>query len=170
MHKYTVEDDFETTVDRYWEVFFDEDYNKGLFEHLQITREVLEMTREGEGQDEVIRRRIRLTPQRDVPAIFKRFVKGAVQYTEHNVFTRRNSTIDVKIVPGFMGDKFTSTGTYVVTPKGEGRVLRTWKGLIKCSVPLIGGRVEKHIAGEVTDGYRKTTDFTRRWLREHPAG
>ncbi|MCA9718320.1 MAG: DUF2505 domain-containing protein [Myxococcales bacterium] len=169
MHKYTVEDDFETTVDRYWAVFFDEEYNKGLFEHLAITREVLEITREGEGQDEVIRRRIRLTPQRDVPTIFKRFVKGAIQYTEHNVFTRKKDTIDVKIVPGFMGDKFTSVGTYIVRATGDNKVRRTFHGEINCSVPLVGGRVEKHIAGEVIDGYKKTTDFTRRWLREHPA-
>ena len=45
---------------------------------------------------------------------------------------------------------------------------RTWDGEISCKIPFVGGKVEKHIVEEVTQSYRDTTEFTRKWLREHP--
>jgi hypothetical protein len=167
MHKYTIEDDFETTVERYWEMFFDEAYNTALFKHLKITRVVEEVTREGEGEELIMRRRLLLTPQREVPKLMKKIAKGAIQYREHNVFTQRTQTLTVRIEPSFMADKFVSTGRYLVSALDSTRVRRTFHGEISCRVPLLGGRIEKHIHGEVVDSYRATTEFTRAWLREH---
>ena len=89
MIKYRIEDEFETTVDGYWEMFFSEDYNRGLWEHLEIDRVQAEFRREGEGEDEVIHRRQKLVPRREVPKLLKKLVGGAIAYEEINVFHRK---------------------------------------------------------------------------------
>jgi len=128
----------------------------------------LEVKQEGEGEALVIRRQIKLTPQREVPALIARFVKGAITYTEQNVYTARTSAIDVVTIPGFMADALTTRGVYKVQALGPNKVRRTWDGDVVCKVPLLGGKIEKRIVEEVTSSYRDTTDFTRKWLAEHP--
>lgn len=166
--RYTISDDFDTSLEHYWRVFWDDAYNLELYKRLRVGREVLEVKQEGEGEALVIRRKVKLSPQREVPALIAKFVKGAITYTEQGVFTARTNTLEIVTIPGFMADQMTTRGTYRVQSLGPAKVRRTWDGEISCKVPLLGGKVEKHIVEEVTVSYRDTTDFTRTWLRDHP--
>lgn len=165
--KYTIADEFATTPERYWQIFFDDAYNEALFRHLKIGRQVLEMRREGEGDDLVIHRRQILTPEREVPAIFRKLVKGAISYTETNVFRARDNRMEVVTIPGFGGDRLTTRGVYRLEVLGPGRVRRIWEGECTCTVPLIGGKIEATIVDEVKASYAETTTFTRAWIAEH---
>ena len=129
---------------------------------------MLEVQREGEGDNLVIRRKIKLTPQREVPALVAKFVKGAITYTEQNVYNARTSSMEVITIPGFMADALTTRGIYKVQALGPNKVRRIWNGDVSCKIPLLGGKVEKGIVEEVTQSYRDTTEFTRKWLAEHP--
>ena len=166
--KYTIEDDFDATPERYWAMFFDEAYNQTLFAHLKIGRQVLELRREGEGDDLVIHRTQVLTPQREVPAIFAKLVKGAIAYTEKNVFRARDNRMEAVTTPGFAADKLKTSGVYRLQVLAPSKVRRIWEGECECSVPLVGGKVERTIVDEVKASYRDTTAFTRAWLAEHP--
>lgn len=166
--KYTIADEFETTPQRYWEVFFDEEYNRRLFEALKIGREVLEDRREGEGDALEIRRKLRLTPQREVPAALQRFVKGAIAYVEDNHFRARTNAMEVVTTPSMLADSIVTRGTYRLEVAGPRRVRRIWDGEVSVKIPLVGGKAEKMLVDEVTASYKATTDFTRRWLAEHP--
>lgn len=166
--RYTISDDFDTSLEHYWQVFFDDAYNAELYKRLRVGREVLEVQKEGEGENLVIRRKVKLSPQREVPALVAKFVKGAITYTEQGVFTARTNTLEVVTIPGFMADQLTTRGTYKVQSLGPNKCRRTWDGEISCKIPLLGGKVEKHIVEEVTQSYRDTTEFTRKWLVDHP--
>lgn len=166
--RYTISDDFETSLEHYWQVFFDDAYNAELYKRLRVGREVLDVQKEGEGESLVIRRKVKLSPQREVPALVAKFVKGAITYTEQGVFTARTNTLEIVTIPGFMADQLTTRGTYKVQSLGPNKVRRTWDGEISCKIPLLGGKVEKHIVEEVTQSYRDTTEFTRKWLVDHP--
>jgi hypothetical protein len=166
--RYTISDDFDTSLEHYWQVFFDDAYNAELYKRLKVGREVLEVKQEGEGESLVIRRKVKLSPQREVPALVAKFVKGAITYTEQGVFTARTNTLEVVTIPGFMAEQLTTRGTYKVQSLGPTKVRRTWDGEISCKIPLLGGKVEKHIVEEVTASYRDTTEFTRKWLVDHP--
>jgi hypothetical protein len=89
-------------------------------------------------------------------------------YTEDNVFTARTNTLDVVTTPGFMADSLITRGTYRIQALSPTKVRRTWQGEVTCKIPLLGGKVERHIVDEVTAGYRDTTEFTRKWLLDHP--
>ena len=167
MIEYEISDEFATSIDKYWEMFFSTEYNEALWKSLDIEREVLEFRREGEGQDEVIHRVQKLTPKRDVPSALRRLVKDAISYEERNVWRRRDNAMEVVTIPNFFADKFTATGTYELQSIAVDRVRRVWKAKCECRVALVGGKVEKHVVEEVKRSYRATTIFTRKYIAEN---
>jgi hypothetical protein len=167
--EYTIEDTFDVSAKRYWEVFFDQAYNEAQWKHLDIDWELLEFERRGEGDDLVIVRKQRLTPRRDVPKMLKKLVKGAIQYVEHNDFKARESRMLTKTVPNFGADRIDNHGIFRVENVGPDKCKRIWEGHCSCSIPLLGGTVERHLVGEIRESFDRGTNFTRRWFAEHPA-
>jgi hypothetical protein len=170
MIEYEIVDEFPTTVDKYWDMFFSDAYNAALWEHLEIKREVIEFRREGEGEAEVIHRVQRLTPRRDVPSALRKLVKDAISYEERNVWRRAQNAMEVVTIPNFFADKFTTKGVYKLRPLGSDKLERVWTASCECRVPLVGGKVEKHVVDEVKRSYQATTIFTRKWIAEHLSG
>lgn len=166
--KYRIEDDFDVSAQRYWDVFFDETYNAALWPGLDIQHELLKLDKTGEGADLVIVREQRLTPKREVPGFLAKFVADKISYVEKNHFTRRTNTMKTVTIPSFMAEKITTEGTYRLEELGPNKVRRIWDGTFECRVPLIGGRVEKHLVEEIRESYRRATAFTRKWHAEHP--
>lgn len=165
--RYRIADEFDTTVARYWDMFFGDDYNDGLWPALDMGYERVSFTREGEGDDLVIRREQILTPRRELPGFMKKLVQGALTYREKNVFRARDNRMEVETIPSVLADKIVSAGTYWLEPAGEGRVRRVYEGEVTCKIPLVGGKIEKQIVSEVEESYRKTTRFTRDWLAKN---
>jgi len=170
MIEYRIEDDFDIDVDGYWDMFFSEGYATRLWPAIDIQYELVELERKGEGKDETIHRIQKLTPIRDIPAVLKKVVSGAIAYTEHNEFSRAKSEMTTKTVPSFLAEKLDTQGVYSVVPAGEGRCKRIWQAHCKCTIPLLGKKVEQQIVGEVKESYRRATDFTRKYLTELAKG
>ena len=167
MIEYEIVDEFPTTPDKYWDMFFSEAYNAALWKPLDIEWELLEFRREGEGEAEVIHRVQRQTPKRDVPSALRKLVKDAISYEERNVWRRADNTMQVVTTPNFFADKFSASGVYKLVPLGPNKLKRVWTARCECKVPLVGGKVEKHVVDEVKRSYQATTIFTRKWIAEH---
>jgi len=166
---YRIEDTFDTTAPRYWEMFFSEAYNAGLWPALDIAIEPLVFERTGEGPTLRIHREQRLTPKRELPSFAKSFIQGAITYVEKNDFVAAENAMRTVTIPGVAADRLRTVGTYRLEPVGTNRVKRIWEGVCECKVPLIGGKVEKQLVEEVRESYRRAAVFTARWLAEHPA-
>jgi len=167
--EYRIEDEFDVSTARYWEIFFSDEYNDALWPALDIRRELLSMERHGEGTSLRIHREQRLTPQREVPAFIKKLVSGAITYVEKNDFVAADDAMRTVTIPGFAADRITTTGTYRLVALGPNRCKRVWEGVCECRIPLVGGKVEKQLVEEVRESYRRATVFTRKWIAEHPA-
>jgi hypothetical protein len=167
--EYRIEDSFDLCAERYWEMFFSEEYNAAMWPTLDIGREQLVFERSGEGPDTRIHREQRLVPQREVPRFIKRLVSGAITYVEKNDFTAADNVMKTVTIPGFASDRIRTTGTYRLEPLGPSKVKRVWEGVCECKIPLLGGKVEKHLVEEVRESYRRATVFTRQWIADHPA-
>jgi hypothetical protein len=166
MH-FRFEHEFDIDPKTYWEIFFDEEYNKELYKRLRMSeRQVLEQKDDGK----TIRRSIRLTPADDVPAMFKSVIKDT-GYTEHDVYYRDRSSMDVTIEPAMMKNKFDFKATYSVAPVGPGndRCRRVFEGDCKVSVMVIGGQIEKYIVENVRSSYDTATAVTREWIAKRKA-
>lgn len=166
--KYTIEDIFDVSAARYWQVFFDDAFNAALWPALDIACEPIELRRTGEGDALEIVREQRLTPKREVPALIQKFVKGGFSYTEKNTFKARENMMRTVTTPSFMADKITTHGIYRLEVLGPKQVKRVWEGTVECSIPLLGGKVEKILVDEVRESYRRATEFTRKWHASHP--
>lgn len=164
--QYRIEDDFSCDLATYWRVFFDEAYNQGLYEALNIQRELVECRPDATSLDPgaPIHRVQRLTPQREMPAVMKKVLRGTLSYLEHNDFDPSRNEIKVRTVPSLMADKITTEGIYRVQALGQDKVRRVWEGRCDCKIPLVGSKIEKVIVEEVQESYAKTTSFTREWL------
>ena len=165
--EYRIEDTFDCSAERYWEIFFSDEYNAKLWPAIDIQREQLAFERKGEGPSLRIHREARLVPQREVPAFIKKLVSGAISYVEKNDFAAADNAMRTVTIPGFAADRITTTGVYRLEPLGEGRVKRIWEGVCECRIPLLGGKVEKQLVDEVRESYRRATDFTRKWIADH---
>lgn len=166
--EYTIEDTFDVSRDRYWEVFFSDEYNAALWPHLDIEREVTKFDKRGEGDDLVIEREARLTPHREVPKALQKLISGTISYVEKNDFRARDNAMHTVTIPSFAADRIDNHGTYTLVELGPDKCKRVWKGVCKCKIPLVGGRVEDYLVQQVRESYAKATEFTRRWLAEHP--
>jgi hypothetical protein len=165
--EYRIEDTFDVSAERYWEIFFSDEYNAGLWPALDIKRELLVFDRQGEGPSLRIHREQRLTPQREVPGFIKKLVSGAITYVEKNDFVAADNAMRTVTIPGFAADRITTTGIYRLEPLGDARCKRIWEGVCECRIPLVGGKVEKQLVEEVRESYRRAADFTRKWIAEH---
>jgi hypothetical protein len=167
--EYRIEDTFDVSAERYWEIFFSDEYNAGLWPALDIKRELLAFERTGEGPSLRIHREQRLLPQREVPGFIKKLVSGAISYVEKNDFVAADNAMRTVTIPGFAADRITTTGVYRLEPLGDARCKRVWEGVCECRIPLVGGKVEKQLVEEVRESYRRAADFTRKWITQHPS-
>jgi len=168
MVAYQVEDTFTCSANYYWNMFFSAPYNEGLWEFLEIERVEEKFCRTGTELDEEIVRVHRLTPRREVPAIMKKLISGAITYVEHNHFRRRENAMQVKTTTGFLADKFSANGVYRLEEIEPRVVQRIWQGECTCTIPLIGDKIARLIADEIKRSYEKTSEFTHRWIADHP--
>jgi hypothetical protein len=168
--KYVIEDTFDVSAQRYWEVFFDEAYNAALWPVLKVDWDLRKFERTGEGDDLVIVREAELTPHRQAPKVIQKLITTTIKYVESNRYEARKSEMTTKIKPNFAADRVTNEGIYRVEPLGDGRCKRIWTGVCEARVPLFGGKIEEFLVSEVQESYRTATDFTRKWHAEHPAG
>jgi hypothetical protein len=167
--KYTIEDTFDVSAQRYWDEFFNPEYANALWPALDIKYELIKLERKGEGDALEIHREQKLSPNRELPALIQKFVKGGLSYVEKNHYKAKDSAMRTTTIPSFMADKITTGGLYRVIELGPTKCKRVWEGEVDCSIALIGGKVEKMLVDEVRESYRKATEFTRKWHAERPA-
>lgn len=165
--EYTIRDSFDVSADRYWEVFFSDAYNAGLWPALEVDYKPLQFERTGEGKDLRIIRSQELTPHRQAPKAIQKMVSGTVRYEEKNDFSAADSAMKVVTIPNFAADRVDNHGTYRVVPMGDDKCERIWEGVCKVKIPLVGGQIEKYLVGEIQESYRKATDYTRSFLKEN---
>lgn len=159
--RYKIIDNFETNTERLWGIFFDEAYNLALYNHLKIKRRLVKLEERPDGS---VCRVQHLTPRNSTPEFIRRISSGDIAYTEKLEYDPHTSLARVTTTPSFKAGYMTTRGVFTIAPNTDGSVKRSWSAVCHCSVPFIGGRIEKHIVREVRINYAKTTAFTRRWL------
>lgn len=165
--EYTIEDTFDVSAPRFWEIFFDEAFNAALWPALDIDCQVLKFERTGEGQALRIHRELRLTPKRELPRALQSIVSSTISYVETDDFDASTQRMKTRTTPNFMADRIDNHGEFRLDVLGPDRVKRVWAGTCVAKVPLMGGRIENFLVDQIRDSYRETTVFTRNWIRDH---
>jgi Protein of unknown function (DUF2505) len=150
---------------RFWEVFFDEDYNRAIYKHVGTKeRKFLEMNDSGNSKTWILR----VFPERDLPEFVKKIVKGDLGYIEHAVMDKSRNRIESRIEPTLFKDRTKINVVYTIESIGPKQVRRTFEGDVEVNIPLVGKRVEHLIIADMEKVYQSIADFTNEWLVTHP--
>lgn len=145
----------------YWKIFLSPEFNKEMFSELKM-KEYKVLEQEDDGKH--FHRVQALEPSTPIPSFLQSVVKST-GYTEIDDLDWATGVMKVKIETQMFKDRFHMAGDYVVSPLDGGkRCRREFKGEVKVSMALIGGRVEKYMMEQLRDSYDIAAQVTRRWI------
>jgi hypothetical protein len=163
--KLLVRHTFDCTPERFWQMYWDPEFDAMMRRNAAVQRELLEERREGD----VVVRRLRITPERELPAAASALV-GAKKlvYEQENRWDERNNVLHWRVIPTVLPGKLDAHGNFRVNavPGGCEQVV---EGEINVNVRFVGGQIEKFVVAEVEKSYEKTAATSREWLAKHPA-
>lgn len=158
--------EFDTDVKTYWKIFLSPEFNKDMFAELKMKKyEVLKQTDDGK----TFHREQMAEPSTPVPGFLQSLVKST-GYTEIDDLDWATNVMKIKIETAMFKDKFHMSGDYIVSPIGDGkRVKREFRGEVKVSIALIGGKIEKYMMEQMRDSYEIAARVTRKWIADEKA-
>jgi hypothetical protein len=161
--RFTLKHLFPTDPDTFWaKVFFDAEYNKGLYAALRYkTWEQIERTELPGGK---IRRRARMEPGFDAPSILKKVIGDGISYVEEGTFDPATKRWAYAIVPSKMPDRVKTNGEYWLEPRGDKELERICTVNIDASIFGIGGALESYLEKTTRESYETAARFTREFL------
>lgn len=153
--------EFATDANRYWDVFFDEAYNRELCTRLDIARRTVLLRHE---DDAIIRYEQKLEPRRPLPFVVRQIVRGEFAYIEKATFYKAKSYMDVVIEPTLFKERTAVRATYSVVPIAPGRVQRTYEGDVHVDLPVLARLLETTVLEDVRRSFDVAAAVTREWL------
>ena len=158
--KLSVQHTFDCTPEEFWEMYWDEAYDEMLTADSDVVREIVSEREE----DGIIVRRLRFTPNKELPRAFAKLLgTNKLVYEQENRWNRTASTMTWEVIPTVLPGKLTARGTFSVQPHGSG-CIQTVDGDISVNVRFIGGQIEKGVVEEVRKTYERTGRLTRDFL------
>jgi hypothetical protein len=152
---------FPCTVDQYWAMYWDPEYEAMLSSASSVRREPLSSTED----DRRIRQRVRFTPDRTLPGPVAKVVgTDRLTYDWDMEYDKHGKIIRWTVIPAVAADKVTCRGTYEVHATATG-CERVVNGEITVRIPFVGGKIEQGIHDSVLEGYdaaaRTSLDYLR---------
>ncbi len=164
--KLHIQNTFDCTPARFWEMYWDDDLDAMLNEGSTVQRELLEERTDGD----LLIRRLRFTPERELPAAAASLLGASkLVYEQENAWDRSNSVLQWKVIPTILPGKLDAQGTFKVSPLGADRCEQIVEGVISVNVRFIGGQIEKAVIAEVEKSWNRTAETCRTWLQRHGA-
>ncbi len=157
--------EFDTDVKSYWALFLSPEFTEALMAALRMKNYKL-LKREDDGT--TFRRSQSMEPSVTLPGMFASVVPS-LGYTEHDTLNWPTNTMKIVIEPMTMKEKFQTSGDYIVTPIGDKRCRREFRGETKISFPLIGGKMEKFTVEQMREAYEAAARVTREWIQKAKA-
>lgn len=161
----TVSHRFRCGTETFWrKIFFDRAYNETLFlQYLGFPKyEIASLVETPERIDRVVK----VTPPQKAPEIIRKLIKGTLSYEEVGAWTAAEGLYRFRTVPSAMADRIKIAGTIRGEDLPDGAMNRIVDVDLDVRVLLVGGAVERFLAGEIRSSYDKSAAFTSRWIEE----
>jgi hypothetical protein len=162
---FSIVHEFDTDVKSYWDLFLSPPFTEALMGALKMKNYKL-IKREDDGT--TFRRSQSMEPTVALPSMFASMVPS-LGYTEHDTLAWANNSMRIVIEPASMKEKFQTAGDYIVTPIGDKRCRREFRGDVKVSIPLLGGKMEKFTVEQMKESYEVAARITREWIQKAKA-
>ncbi len=158
--KLLVRHTFPCSLDVFWQMFWDEEYDRLVGEAAGVTREMLWDREEGDRR----RWRMRFTPAQELPSLVAKAIGTPKLVYEQESLLDADRRLHWEVFPAVVPDKVTAKGTMVARAAGAG-IERVVEGEVTVRIPIVGSRIERAIHQSVLDSYERTYDVSMRWLK-----
>jgi hypothetical protein len=161
--KLNVRHPFACSPETFWKMYWDDGFDEQLRKESAVQRELLEERTEGT----VLVRRVRLTPDRELPGPVAALL-GAKKlvYEQENRWDKATSTMSWRVIPTILPGKLDAHGTFRIAGTATG-CEQIVEGNITVSVMFVGGQIEKAVIAEVEKSYAKMAETCREWLAKN---
>jgi len=160
MH-FRITHEFDATPEEFWEVFFDEPFNVEQYKRIKVKERTMLSRKE---DDKGIAFSVRILPERDLPSVVKKIVKGDLGYVESTVYTRATSSMEIDIVPTLFADRTKIHANFKVEPLPGGRCRRTFEGDLTVKFAIFGGAIERAIYDDMAKSYDVAAAVHGEWM------
>lgn len=162
MQPFCVVQELEADPSTYWDLYFDDAFNRAFYDSVDIDCELLRDERDGAQ----ILRETRYTVRAPVPAFVKPWLPNGLGYLERAAFDRAAQVLTHTIHPYAAGTRTDIRATLRVESIGPRRARRIYEGSVSIQVPLIGARLERNTVRNIADSQERASAVTRAWLAE----
>lgn len=160
--KLSVRNAFPCSVDEFWAMYWDPQFDEVLQKEARVTRKLLHEETKGD----VTTRRVKLTPDADLPAAVAAILGSKkLEYEQENRWDAKARVLHWRVIPTVLPGKLDAAGTMTVRPTSTG-CEQVVDGSIVVKVMLVGGKIEQAVVDEVSRSYDRAAAACRRWLAE----
>jgi len=163
--RYTIKHTLNTTVDTFWKLFFEPEYNEKLFkERLKFSvYEVLALEHKPDGS---VYRKIHCAPPIEIPSIAKKFFGDSTSYVETGLYDPKTRRFNTDVQPKVGADKIHMRISIWAEPRGDKQIERFVD--VEGSVKIfgIGKMIEGLLESNTRESYDIAADFTNKWVAE----
>jgi hypothetical protein len=162
MTRFTLTHEINCNEEKFWEVFFDKEFNEKLYlGQLGFSKYLITESRETDTQTH---RKVEAVPKIDLPGPVAKLLGPGFSYREEGVFEKGTKRWSWKIIPSQMADKLVNTGNVRVEKVGDSKVRRVAELTIEAKVFGLGGLIESSTEKQFRDGWDKSAVFMNKWL------
>ena len=161
--KETIINDFPVDLEGYLrKVLYNEELNTWLYKQINYkSRECLEQRE----TDQEIYRKVKLIPDREVPASIKKVMGGKhLEYIEETTYYKDKQRMTISNTPNILNKKFFFKGELKLVPIGDNSIRREFEMEVKVKIFGLGTIIEKFLFEQIKKGYAKGADLTIQYL------
>jgi hypothetical protein len=167
MKKLSLSHEIHCSVEHFWKVFFDKDFNTTLYlNKLGFPKyEILEQREEG---GVIVYRKTRGVPRADAPAAVKKLMGDGFGYDEEGRLDAATKTWNFKLKMNTMADKLRTEGFVRCEPIDANRCRRVMGMEFEAKLFGVGGLIEAFSEGEMKAGWDASAAYMNEWIKTHP--
>ena len=146
-----------------WNLVFSEDFEQLLdSKQPEVQREVLSTETIGG----ITTRTTHIRIAKALPSIVAKVIGSeGLSYTLEERTEPGALRMTWKVTPDRLGDRLDASGDYLIVDQG-GSCTRIIRGCVRAKIPVVGGKIEKFIAGELEASYDRGATLIARLLQE----
>jgi len=162
MGTFTLTHDIRCSAQKFWDLFFDREYNDKLylgalgfpeFKLLEQRETETGFVRKAAGQ-----------PNMDMPAPIAKLLGSGFRYVEEGTYDKAKGVYRWKMTPSSLADKMRNEGVLRVEPISDDRCKRIVELTIEAKIFGVGGLLEKTAEKSMRDGWEKSAVFLNDWV------
>lgn len=167
MKKLVLRHEINCSVEHFWKVFFDKDFNESLFlKELGFPEyEVLSQEAKDDG---TVTRTVRGMPKMDMPKPVMKLLGDGFSYKESGKYDPNTKVWTWTMTPAKLADKLRNEGTVKCEKISDDKCRRVAEIDIEAKVFGVGGLIESSSEKQMADGWNKSAAYMNRWIADHP--